>query len=147
MPARRLPALALASLAFFSLLSACTTSGSTDTAGSTAGEVKLTEADTGKPVDLTAGQTLVVTLPSNPTTGYAWTVAQNGAPQLVQQGDGKGVYTQDAGSAGMAGAGGSEAFTFRADQAGSTTLTLNYGRSFEPDQPPANTFSVPVTVK
>jgi inhibitor of cysteine peptidase len=145
MTARRIPVLACATLAFISLLAACTPSGSTGTTGGTAGEVKLTEADTDKPVELTAGQTLIITLPANPTTGYAWAVALNGAPQLAQQGEG--VYTQDASSSGMAGAGGTETFTFKADAAGSNTLTLNYGRSFEPDQPPANSFSVPVTVK
>ena len=117
-------------------------------AGSSGGgtEVKLTEADTGKPVELSVGQSLVVSLKSNPTTGYEWTAAQNGAPQLAMQGDKPG-YTPDAASAGMAGGGGTSVFTFKAAQPGSTALTLNYARSFEPNNPPGQTFSVPVTVK
>ena len=42
---------------------------------------------------------------------------------------------------------GTSVFTFKAAQPGSTALTLNYARSFEPNNPPGQTFSVPVTVK
>jgi inhibitor of cysteine peptidase len=109
------------------------------------GEVSLTESQNGQAITLSPGQSLVVTLPANPTTGYSWTVTAPGTPQLKQ--DGEGVYTPDAGAAGRVGAGGTTVFRFVAVEAGATTLVLAYARPFEPDQPPAKTFSVPVTVK
>jgi predicted secreted protein len=47
----------------------------------------------------------------------------------------------------MPGAGGTQMLTFEATAKGSTTLVLNYARSFEPDQPPAQTEKFPVTVR
>lgn len=109
------------------------------------GELRVTEADSGQAVSLDVGQTLVLTLSANPTTGYDWMVTEPGAPQLRQ--DGEGVYVQDPGSAGAIGAGGTKTYRFLAAEPGATTLGLAYARSFEPGEPPASTFSVPVTVK
>ena len=43
--------------------------------------------------------------------------------------------------------GGVEVWTFRAERAGEGTLRLAYGRPLERDAAPAQTFSVPVTIR
>jgi inhibitor of cysteine peptidase len=136
---------ALATLAGLGLAACAAPAGSTPAAGEPGTAMTITDADNGKPVQLAVGQQLVVKLGSNPTTGYGWSITQPGTPQLVALGEP--VYEQDPGSQGMAGAGGTQAFTFNAEAAGETTLTLAYARPFEPNEPPANTFSVPVTVR
>ena len=47
--------------------------------------VVLTEQDNGKDIDLTIGSTLVVKLPSNPSTGYNWTVVGEPSPLKLQK--------------------------------------------------------------
>jgi inhibitor of cysteine peptidase len=137
-----------AGLAMIGLVAACSTAAGTPGAaggGATGNEVKITEANNGQPVSLSVGQTLLVTLVSNPTTGYGWSASEPGTPQLAQQGEP--TYQQDPNAGGAMGVGGTQTFNFKAEQAGDTTLTLIYARPFETDQPPTNTFSVPVTVK
>lgn len=98
--------------------------------------------DNGKPITLVKGQTLLVTLPSNPTTGYSWAVTSIDASILQQQGDPQ--YTAPANA--MPGAGGTQTFTFIAAAPGTTTLTLGYRRPFEANTPPVEVFSAAVTV-
>lgn len=109
--------------------------------------VSIQRGDNGKAVTLTTGQTLVVTLDSNPSTGYAWQVKAVDSAILQQQGEPE--YTPGEHPPGSVGGGGTLTFRFRALAAGQTTLTLVYVRSFEPEvQPtPENTFTVPVTVR
>jgi hypothetical protein len=42
------------------------------TACGSSGQVELTAADDGRQIELNSGQTLVVSLESNPSTGYSW---------------------------------------------------------------------------
>ena len=144
----RSTSLVLVSITLVGLAAGCGSGGagpSTDGGSPAGGEVVLHDADNGKPVSLSTGQTLVVTLPSNRTTGFSWSVTQNGAPQLAQQGEPE--YATEAAGTGRVGAGGTDTFRFNAAQAGAGTLTLEYSRPFEQGQQPAQTFTVPVTVK
>jgi inhibitor of cysteine peptidase len=81
-------------------------------------------------------------LDSNPSTGYGWQVGQVDDAVLKQQGEPQFIQPADA----PPGAGGAQVFLFTAAAGGSTTLTLVYKRSFEPDVAPVQTFTVPVTV-
>jgi len=72
----------------------------------------LTEADDGTRIELSPGQILTITLPSNPTTGYSWQVAQIDPKTLKQQGEAE--YQQSSGSKDLVGAGGTETFRFEA---------------------------------
>lgn len=106
-------------------------------------EVTLTEADSGRMIDLTPGQNLVITLVANPSTGYTWeATALN--QNLLQQ-VGQPAFTSD--NPGLAGAPGHMTFRFKAVHIGQTTLTLIYHRSFEPGVPPSKTFSVTVIIR
>jgi uncharacterized lipoprotein YbaY/predicted secreted protein/heat shock protein HslJ len=105
-------------------------------------DVTLTNSDNGASVGLKAGQTLAVRLDSNPTTGYSWQVAEVDGAVLKQQGEPQFFRPADA----PLGAGGVQVFRFVAT-AGQTRLTLVYRRPFEPNVPPADTFSVQVAVQ
>ncbi len=104
----------------------------------------LTEADNGSRVTLEQGQELVITLESNPTTGYSWHVMEVDADVLKQVGEIE--YKQATGSDGLVGAGGTETIRFEAVATGEATLTLGYFRSWE-DEPPVETFTLTVVIK
>ena len=73
------------------------------------------------PIEVAAGELLKIVLPANPTTGYSWQAEADATHlALVSQAfepSGPGV-----------GAGGQEAFQFRALQPGSTDLRFHYSR-------------------
>jgi inhibitor of cysteine peptidase len=103
--------------------------------------VALGEADSGHTVKTRPGRHIVVTLPSNPTTGYTWTVSNLGG--LQQIGDAR--YTSA--ETERAGAGGTQTFTFSADDRTAGQLILEYRRPWEEDSAPARTWSVAVSVE
>ncbi len=113
--------------------------------GCAAGQVKASEADQDSTVELASGETLTLTLESNPTTGYSWTVKDIDTAILKQSGEPK--YEQAPGSQGRMGAGGVETFQFEAVASGTTTLTLIYARSWETNIPPVRTYTLKVVVK
>ena len=90
--------------------------------------------------DITVGQgdEFVIALSANPTTGYEWTAADNPDVTFVSS-------KQVTGST-LPGAPGTQELTFRAEHTGSSTLELDYARSFEPGVAPAKTAKFPVTV-
>ncbi|MHC4586117.1 MAG: protease inhibitor I42 family protein [Planctomycetota bacterium] len=108
-------------------------------------EVNVNEENDGGQIELEQGQILVVTLESNPTTGYSWQQAENQEPYLEQMGqpDFKQSLT---GGPPIAGAGGWEIFRFKAISAGQMTLQLVYRRPWEEGVEPVNTFSLDVVI-
>jgi len=102
----------------------------------------LSEKDAGSTINLTKGDTLVVALDGNMTTGYNWEMLPQD-PAVLQQ-VGAAEVTPDTTALG---AGGKIALKFEAIQAGQAPLKLVYRRSFEKDVAPLNTFEVNVNVK
>ena len=93
----------------------------------------------GDDISVKEGDEFLIALPATPSTGYAWTAADNPdatylSSQQVQGGD-------------QPGASGTQQLSFRADHTGQSTLELAYSRSFEPGVPPAKTAKFPLTVK
>ncbi len=109
---------------------------------SAASSVTVSDQDNGKDIDLASNQTLVVKLPSNPSTGYKWTVEGDPTPLKLQ----KDSYRRNTKSSAM-GAPGVQVFQFSAGSSGMANLKLNYHRSFEYNQPPAKTFTLRVNVR
>ena len=109
---------------------------------SPAKEVKLDAGDDGSQVELDAGQTLVVNLEGNPTTGYTWEAAELDEQVLRQVGETEFKPESDA-----IGAGGVQTLSFETANSGQTTLNLVYHRPWEADVEPAETFSVQVVVR
>lgn len=106
-------------------------------------EVKIDEAATGTTVDLRAGQTLVVTLKSNPTTGYDWQVDE--VDESIVRPTKR--EFKPASDPNRLGAPGQTVHEFQAVGAGTTDLRLVYVRSWEKDVEPQDTFEVRVTVQ
>lgn len=108
-------------------------------------EVKIGVESDGGEVQLKTGETLAVTLESNPTTGYSWQVAQTDEALLKTEGDP--VYQPDSHDKNVVGSGGKETLRFTAVGPGQVTLNLAYQRPWEKDVEPAQTFSVTVNIQ
>jgi len=102
---------------------------------------QLTEKDSGSSIDLRTQDTLVISLPENPTSGFRWEIER--VDSQILRPAGEPVYEP---SSNLVGAGGVTTYRFEAAGVGSTTLKLMYHRSFEKDVPPASTFELNVRV-
>jgi predicted secreted protein/N-acetylneuraminic acid mutarotase len=109
-----------------------------------ANTVDVTEADNGGQIELEQDKLLVVTLESNPSTGYQWELVENNDFVLKQFGQ-KEYKPPETSNPRMVGAGGWEIFRFKAVSTGQTTLEFVYHRAWE-DTEPLKTFSIQVVV-
>ncbi|MCV6339718.1 protease inhibitor I42 family protein, partial [Pseudomonas aeruginosa] len=73
--------------------------------------VTLDDADDCSPLKLTQGQELVLTLPSNPTTGFRWELRNPAASVLKRLGPE--VYSNSEEDSGLVGSGGESTWRFR----------------------------------
>jgi inhibitor of cysteine peptidase len=105
-------------------------------------EVKIQATDNGSQVSLAQGQILVVTLESNPTTGYSWQADGLAGDVLQQVGEAEFQAQSD-----LLGAPGVEILRFQATGSGQVELKLVYHRPWEQGVAPLQTFSVQVTVR
>ena len=112
--------------------------------GSGSQEVKMMDSDNGERVELKTGELLIVTLESNPSTGYAWEVSQTDETILMQKG--KSEFQQVTQPEGLVGAGGTETFRFEAVGVGQVTLMLVYHRSWEENVEPLQTYTLQIVV-
>ena len=103
----------------------------------------FTEADDGREVRLSAGETFRVRLPANRTTGFSWAVTRND-PSVLEVTDR--AYRQDPGCDGKLGCGGHTTLTSEATGAGEVALQLGYGRQWKDGESPGKTFGLSVTV-
>lgn len=125
-----------AALSGLSLLAACSQTPST---------VSLDEARVNRcPLQLARGQTLLINLRSNPTSGFRWQV-QDAAPGVLRS-LGPEVYSNPE-DRGLVGSAGQSSWRFAAAQPGSGRLLLVYRRPWEADVAPAQTFDCQVTVE
>jgi len=108
-------------------------------------EVNVDEKDAGSQVELEQGRILVVTLESNPTTGYRWEQAETQESILEQMGEAE-FKPSETVEPPLVGAGGWEIFRFKAISVGEMTLQLVYHRAWEEGVEPLNTFSIQVVV-
>lgn len=142
--------LVLVILAALPLLAGCNSSDlgnqSADTAGAGVREVTLDARDDRDRIELQSGQILVITLPSNPSTGFQWQVVEADEDILQQRGEAEFVVS-DPRDPPPPGTGGAETFRFEAVGAGQTALELVYHRAWEEGVDPLETFSVQVVVR
>jgi inhibitor of cysteine peptidase len=104
--------------------------------------VDVDSSYSGKQVELSVGQSLVVTLASNATTGYSWTLAQNSDQSVLDETGHEYIAPQTT----LLGAGGKEEWTFKALKKGTSTISMGYSRPWE-STPPVETFDLTVVVK
>jgi inhibitor of cysteine peptidase len=107
--------------------------------------IALADVDAARTVTVAVDDTVTVSLASNPSTGFRWTVRAPAPAQLRAEGDSTFVAPTAASPA--VGASGTEVFTFRAVERGTANLTLDYARSFEQGVPPEKTWAVTIVVK
>ena len=111
-------------------------------------KVNIDSSYNGKEIIVPAGELLVINLESNPTTGFRWELSQpanKGVLALIQneyQSD-----KPDKQDTPVAGAGGTEIWTFEAVSAGETTIAMEYSRPWEGGEKGVNTFNLKVIVK
>jgi len=91
----------------------------TDPAPLTGNTVTATDAESGKPLELAAGDLLKVSIAANPTTGYLWLVTANDGALLRLLPESGFTAESD-----LAGAPGMQDFIFRALGAGEVTLQI-----------------------
>lgn len=97
-----------------------------------------------KQVDITKGDTLLVTLISNATTGFVWD--ENAAitdTAIIEQTKHENI----AANSDKVGAPGEEQWTFKALKAGTTAVHLEYSRPWEGGEKGVWVFDLTVTVK
>ncbi len=95
------------------------------------------------PLELDNGQILMITLPSNPTTGFRWVITKTA--ENVLRSMGPEVYTNPE-DAGMVGSGGKSTWRFKAYQAGQGALLMQYQRPWDQGIAPAKTFACEISV-
>jgi len=105
-------------------------------------ELRLGDTDNGKTFEVAEGGKVIITLESNPSTGFAWKVEIPAEPQLVLKGEP--VYVAPTPTPEMVGAPGKQVFTFEAKTKGTAVLQLAYVRS---SGAPDRLYEVTITVK
>jgi predicted secreted protein/uncharacterized lipoprotein NlpE involved in copper resistance len=107
--------------------------------------ITLAEGDSGKAIDVSQGERVIVRLSSNRTTGYRWSLLTSGSNALTSLAAGE--YTQEAGADGKPGAGGAESWYFQASRSGQQELRFEYRRPWEVNVPAAKSTNYSVRVR
>ena len=96
---------------------------------------------------LKVGEIMAVILESNASTGYSWEASISNPSVLVQMEEAQ--YQEPVSTTGtpVVGAAGTETFYFQAIGSGTTSITLDYLRSFESNTLPAQTVFITIEVK
>ena len=98
----------------------------------------------GKEVEFTTDRLLVVTLESNATTGFQWELAELTNEEALK-------YVEDKYNApeatGLVGAGGTEEWTFKSLEKGTSIISMEYSQSWDGGMKAVNTFTLTVVVK
>ena len=105
---------------------------------------EIGKADNGKRARVAVGQFVLIRLWGNPTTGYGWRAAALGGQSVRLLAEPQ--FVAAAAKPGTVGGAGTFFFKFQAVQPGATTIRLLYIRSWEKNQPPADTFTCTVEV-
>ena len=91
----------------------------------------IQEGDAASPVTVQVGEDFFIALQSNPTTGYSWTQQTGNGEVLAYEGNVSQKPTQA-----MPGAPGQQIFIYHANRSGTSTITFQYSRPFEPNAAP-----------
>ena len=108
--------------------------------------VSVDADDDGGEVTLTAGDLLVVTLDSNPTTGFGWALVEGGDTDVLAV-VGNEFIAPEASDPPLVGQGGVEVWAFQAVAEGEGTISLEYIRPWEEGVEPVDTFGLSVVVE
>jgi len=101
----------------------------------------ITQTENGKSVQAHSGNTIVIQLDENASTGYTWAVSKTDATILTLQ---TSTYTA---SGNVPGRGGTRVFTFLAKKPGTVHLQLKYWRSFVGDSSVTERYSATIEIQ
>ena len=101
----------------------------------------IQEADAANPVVVQSGEEIFIALQSNPSTGYSWTQQTGDGAVLAYEGN-----VRQNPAAATPGAPGQQIFIYHANRSGTSTITFQYSRPFEPNAAAARmlTFTIQV---
>ncbi len=105
--------------------------------------VVLGAADNGSQVNVKVGEPIVISLESNPSTGYTWEAKDLDTTIFRLAGDPTFVSSDP----GVVGSGGVLTLTFIVVKEGTANLKLVYQRPWETNVEPINTFEITVSAK
>ena len=127
-------ALAAAVLLAAASLAGCGSSGGGGGASpATPKTIELTPvAQTGTTVDAAVGDTIVVSLDANATTGYTWEFTAGDTFEIVSS-----EYVPDPSPSNVAGSGGTQVVTLKVTKAGTSDLTGTYRQQWNSPSPNA----------
>lgn len=137
----------IASIATLTILGACAVPAE-DTPSPASGEAVVGEVQGVRDgrTTLAVGQTLLISLPSNATTGYAWTLSGS-TNEVLRPGTPFGEEATDPHEPGMVGVGGNTSWRFQAAQPGMVHLSFAYRRAWEANTRPAETATYTIVVR
>ena len=92
-------------------------------------EIKLTKNDNGKTVEAKAGDSVVIELPENPTTGYVWTLDVKEGQGVAHVSDSPYAAASESGIGG----GGMRTFNVEIQSPGNATIDMKLRRQWEPE--------------
>lgn len=118
------------------ILTACSfAKGNTEAGGVDSGltEDTVPATDSSSSLNKIVGDSVLIELQANPSTGYAW-VCVSDSLQTLELADRK--FQRSGGNGMMIGAGGTDVWTFKAVAEGEDTLRFRYRRSWENDSIP-----------
>ena len=104
--------------------------------------VNVDASYSGKQVELSVGDSLVVTLASNGSTGYSWSLTGVGDESVLQKSENHYVAPKT----NPMGAVGQEVWTFKALKKGTSNISMGYSRPWEKGISPIQTFDLTVVV-
>jgi inhibitor of cysteine peptidase len=107
--------------------------------------VSVDADDDGGEVALAAGDLLVVTLESNPTTGYSWSLAGGGQDDVLAFAGNEFIAPES--TEPLVGQGGVEVWAFQAVAEGGGSVSMEYIRPWEQGVEPEDTFNITVVVE
>jgi inhibitor of cysteine peptidase len=117
--------------------------GTTFAMADTSSTPALTAADSDKQITLNAGDSLILTLDSNPSTGFSWSNASISKVSVIKEMSREFKEPDSK----LMGASGQDIWTFKALEKGTSTISMNYSRPWEKDVAPIATFNVTIVVK
>lgn len=104
--------------------------------------VIVTDKANGKIVSLKVGHYLLVRLPSNPSTGYEWSLDKTDEKLLAPDGE----TAFDVADANLEGAPTIQTLFFKAKSIGKVALKLKYTRPWEKDKAPVKVYKITVNI-
>jgi inhibitor of cysteine peptidase len=105
------------------------------------------ENQTSREIEVDAGELLMVTLCSNPTTGFQWSETANISDTSVLEQVSHKFIPPQSGQSSQPGASGKEIWVFRALEEGTSTVYMEYSRPWQGGEQAVWTFELTVTVE